>query len=228
MTRLLTVPALLAALLTLSACGTEPEPMPVSEKNADRAPEALTYTTGDNVYINDMFSLRIEKPEGWFAQSAEDMILMQQQGSALFSDDDNIRQILKASLESTLPLFGFFEVPPGTPGRLNPNILGTAENIRLAPGITSGCDYLAHARQALQQMQIRYEVDEQCGQREINGTDFGYFEAQAMFGSQLVRQRYLALVRDKHAIVVVQSFFDEDSEALVNAVLDTLTMQGSL
>ena len=226
MTRLLTAPLLLAALLTLSACGTEPETkpetMPATESAAERGPEALTYTTGDNVYINDMFSLRIEKPEGWFAQSAEDMILMQQQGSALFSDDDNIRKILKASLESTLPLFGFFEVPPGTPGKLNPNILGTAENIRQAPGITSGCDYLYHARVALRQMSIDYEVEDECHSRTVNGTELDFFHATAMFGPQLIQQRYLALVRDQHAIVIVQSYFDEESEAKVEAVLQTL------
>ena len=212
MTRLLTAPLLLAALLTLSACGTEPETkpetMPATESAAERGPEALTYTTGDNVYINDMFSLRIEKPEGWFAQSAEDMILMQQQGSALFSDDDNIRKILKASLESTLPLFGFFEVPPGTPGKLNPNILGTAENIRQAP--------------ALRQMSIDYEVEDECHSRTVNGTELDFFHATAMFGPQLIQQRYLALVRDQHAIVIVQSYFDEESEAKVEAVLQTL------
>ena len=221
MKRLLTLPALLAALLTLSACGTDPEP----DNATARGPEALTYTTGDNVYINDMFALRIEKPDGWFSQSAEDMIAMQQQGSALFGDDDNIRKILKASLESTLPLFGFFEVPPGTPGKLNPNILATAENIRHAPGITSGCDYLYHARVALRQMSINYDIEDECHSRTVNGTELDFFHASAMFGSQQVQQRYLALVRDQHALVIVQSFFDEESEALVDEVLATLHMQ---
>ena len=222
---------LCAILLSLAACSDAPstDTTPAdtgtsSDTGTSGTSDALTYSEDGRLYRNDRFGLQIEKPEDWFSQNAEDMIAMQQQSLALMGDD-NTRAMIRSALESTLPLFGFFAVPPGTPGKLNPNILGSAENIRLAPGITDGCDYLAHARQALRQMQVRYEIEEQCGQRDINGTAFDYFEAQAMFGPQMVRQRYLALVRDEHAIVVVQSFFDEESEALVEAVLATLTMQ---
>lgn len=227
---------LCAALLTLAACsdntpGTDTMETPAEVTTAARgeapslsASEALTYSEDGQLFLNDLFGLQIEKPEGWFSQNAEDMLAMQQQSLALMSDD-NTRAMIRSALESTLPLFGFFEVPPGSPGKLNPNILGSAENIRLAPGIVSGCDYLAHARQALRMMQVNYEIDEQCGQHEVNGTEFDYFEAQAMFGPQLVKQRYLALVRDGYAIVVVLSFFDEESEARLNEVLATLRMQ---
>jgi hypothetical protein len=61
-------------------------------------------------------------------------------------DDKNMKAMVNAAQQKTTPLFSFFEVPPGTPGKPNSNIIAIAEDIKGAPGVKTGCDYLTLAK----------------------------------------------------------------------------------
>ena len=83
--------------------------------------------------------MTVEKPDGWYAQNEEEAVAVQKQGGKMLAGNDkNLKAVLDASQDTTSQLFGFFEVPPGTPGKLNPNVLSAAENIKAAPGVPGG------------------------------------------------------------------------------------------
>lgn len=203
---------IIAASVVLVACSrNEPERSPV------------TTTADGSKYVNEFFGLEITKPAGWFAQDPEAMLKMSQQGIELISGDDkNMRQIASRSLKTSLPLFGFFQYPPGAAVETNPNIVSVAENVSVLPGIKTGCDYLFHARKLLERSALKVSVKEGCETTLINGTPLGYIEATMIAGNREIRQRYYACVQGEHALSIVQTFVDEETKRLVDAPLKSL------
>lgn len=183
----------------------------------------VTVNTSGNTYINGFFGLKVEKPADWYAQSAEETIMLQQQGNrVLAGDDDNMQKMIEAAMESSLPLFGFFEYPPGTPGKMNPNVLSVAENIKMYPGIKDPCDYVAAVKQILQQGQLKYEFNGECQSTTIGGKPAGYQDASLKVGTYDIAQRYHAMITDGYAISFIQTYMDEKSRAKVDEVIDSI------
>jgi hypothetical protein len=133
---------------------------------------------------------------------------------------------MEAAQDTTTQVFGFFEFPMGTPGKLNPNVLSAAENIKGAPGVKTGCDYIALTKEIIKKSQVNYEFDEKCETKTVNGTEFGVVNAQLKIGEQVVKQRYYSVIRGRHAISVIQTYFDAESEAKVNKVIESVKFQG--
>ncbi|MDZ7803923.1 hypothetical protein [Thiohalophilus sp.] len=183
----------------------------------------ITINTSGNTYVNGFFGLEVEKPADWYAQSAEETILLQQQGNKVLSGDDkNMQKLIEAAMESSLPLFGFFEYPPGTPGKMNPNVLSVAENIKLYPGIKEPCDYVEAVKQVLQQGQLKYEFDGECQSSTIGGKPAGYMDASLHVGTFDIAQRYHAMITDGYAISFIQTYTDEASRSKVDKVMDSI------
>ncbi|MDR9437814.1 MAG: hypothetical protein RI563_13105 [Thiohalophilus sp.] len=201
---------LLAALLSISC----------TDSGSD---SPVTVNTSGNTYINGFFNLEVEKPVDWYAQSAEETIMLQQEGNKVLSgDDENMQKMIEAAMESSLPLFGFFEYPPGTPGKMNPNVLSVAENIKMYPGIKDPCDYVKAVKQILQQGQLSYEFDGECQSTTIGGKQAGYLDASLKVGTFDIAQRYHALITDGYAVSIIQTYMDEESHAKVDKVMDSI------
>lgn len=184
---------------------------------------ALTVVKGNNLYVNKYLGMQITKPADWYAQSAEEMIMLQNRGKdALAGDDKAFKAMLESSMESNLPVFGFFRYPPGTPGKLNQSVMSAAENIKLYPGIKSGCDYLFHAKQIISKGQIPYTFTEGCQETMFGKQKMGYIDATADIGGRKIMQRYYSTIIGNHAVSVIETYFDEDSKRSVNQVVKTL------
>ena len=187
---------------------------------------ALTHSADGVTYINDYLGLQISKPEGWYAQPPEETLKMTQQGmNVMAGDDKSMKAMLAASLKSSLPVFGFFDAPPGTPGKNVISLVGMAENIGALPGIKSGCDYLSHVRQMLAQSAPQYSVREGCGKQTVNGAPLGVLVATTRVGNFTITQNYMACVKGEHAIGLVGSSFDAAGAAKIDAALQTLKLQ---
>lgn len=205
-------PIVVAALaLLLAACAEE------------QAPSPLTVNSEGNTYHNAMFALTVEKPQGWYAQSPKETIALQQRGTAaLAGDNENMQALIEASLDSTVPLFGFFEVAPGTPDRLNPNVLGMAENLTAFPGVQSGCDYLQNVRSLLKQGKVAYSFSEGCDVVTQGGRELGRITGRVKLGEVSVTQHYYATIQRPYALAFVQTFFSETDEASTGSVIESL------
>lgn len=194
----------------------------------DAKDSALTVNSSGNNYVNKFFGISVVKPEGWYAQSATETILLQQKGASIIANDDkNMEALIEAAMESSVPVFGFFEYPPGTPGKLNANILSIAENIKVYPGIKNGCDYIALVKDLLAKSKLKYELSEKCLSKNISGKEFGYIDAFTIIGEQKVQQRYFANVSKGYAFSIVQTFYDDESRKKVISVLSTVSFKNN-
>ncbi len=131
----------------------------------------------------------------------------------------------RSPLKSSLPLFGFFDAPPGTPGKNVISLVGMAENIAALPGIKNGCDYLSHVRTLLQNSAPQFSISEGCSQQTVNGSKLGMIVATTQVGKLTVTQKYQACVKGEHAIGIVGSSFDAPGAAKIDAALQTLKVQ---
>lgn len=186
--------------------------------------DARTEEVGDGVFRNEAFGMSVRKPEGWYAQSFEEMMQSHRMGARMLSgDDENMKAGLESALESTLPLFTFFKKPPGTPMNFNPNVIATAENIKMfSAGIETGCDYLGNMVKILDQSRMQFETEGKCQTTEVNGQTFGVQNVSISAGTQTVHQRFLACRKDDHAIGIAQSYMTEEQRKEVDKVLDSL------
>jgi hypothetical protein len=204
---------LLSILLLVVVCA--------CSKGEDVSP--VTVNKQGNLFVNEYFALSISKPEGWYAQSAEETIALQQRGNALVAGDDKgLQAMIEASMQSSLPLFGFFEYPPGTPRQLNPNVLGVAENIGAFPGIKTGCDYLHHVKTLISQSKAPYEFKEGCGSASIGGREFGRLDAKVKMGDNEIGQSYYAVIQAKHAVSIVQTYMNIEGKAKTDDVIESV------
>jgi len=194
---------------------------------AEDGKDALTQSKDNKHFYNKQFDLSVEKPEGWYSQSAQEALLLQTQGSAAMSGEDkNLKAVLDASVKSTLTLFSFFQVPPGTPGVNNPNVVSTAEYILAFPGIKSGCDYLASMKQLIERSQVQIQFDEGCHVRQVGESRFGVVNGQTLVGENtVVHQRFWACRKGDHAIGVVQTYYDDATEKATTDLINTIKVK---
>lgn len=202
----------LALCLSLAAC--------------DKAPEEgspLTTTADGSLYTNARFGLSVTKPEGWYAMDIKESLAQLQKGGALLAGaDDNLQAIMDASLKGTLPLFNFFEAPPGAAVKTNANIGSVAENVEALPGIKTGCDYLYQMKQTFKQSRIKVDFGQECQSNRINGNPFGVQSATMLVGNLLIKQRYYACLKGRHTVLFVHSYTDEKGDRALTQIMDTL------
>lgn len=219
---------LLISLLAVAAgCGakekTSPAPAPAPE--AQSMP-AITKSSDGKKYQNELFKLSVEKPEGWYSQNVEEMVSLQKFGSNMVSGKDkNLKAAIEASLENNIPLFGFFEFAPGTPGKRIPNLIANAENIALYPGIKNGCDYLYHTKGLLENSQTNIKFGDNCNQAQISGQNFGYYDAVMEIRNIKVYQKYYSCRKGKHALSFIGTYFDESSKDKIEQILNTIKVE---
>lgn len=188
--------------------------------------EALTRTDDNKHYYNQKFDFHVAKPDEWYAQSAKETMLLQARGAKMAAgNDENLDAMLSAATKTTLPLFGFFKVPPGTPNTLNPNVIGAAEFIGAFPGIKTGCDYLENVKQVMNMTKMKITFNGTCEVENVSGTEFGYYDASLTVGEQVVNQRYWACRQNEHAIFAVQTFFDEESNAVTREIVQGMQVK---
>lgn len=205
----------ISLILLLSACGKE-----------DKINSGITISADGTLYENKVFSFSVVKPTGWFAQDIKDLIITQKKGGELAAGNDkNMKAIMVASMNSSLPLFGFYKLAPGTPAKSNPNISGVAERIEGLPGIKTGCDYLFHVKNLMTQSQVNIIFEDKCQSKIINGKEFGYYDASASFGNIKIKQRYLSCIQAQHAIAIVQTSFNEESLEILDGVVNSIQVE---
>ena len=188
--------------------------------------EALTTSTNGLVFENKKFGISVVKPVTWYVQNIENMIAAHQMGVDLMAgDNQDMHAMLEASLNSTLPLFGFFETDPETPASSNASFIGVAENIVNAHGLNSACDYLSQARQLIKRSQIRAEMKEECLSYEVDGASLNYFTATMDMESYQVKQIYLACLSGDHALAFVSSIINRDNAPEIDTMLGSLKVK---
>ncbi|WP_077528924.1 hypothetical protein [Vreelandella utahensis] len=202
----------LLTVLGLAGCG-------------DDNPEALTQVSENGLHTNDYFGLSVQKPTEWYAQDFEEMMAMLQMGAkAMSGDDENMRAMIDGALDNTLPLFAFYEAPPGTPKPFNANIQGVAENIESYPGIESGCSYLANTMKLMEQSAMQVSSSGDCTTDTLAGTTMSTQPVRMQMGSMTIRQRYYTCLNGEHAVGFIMTWVDGEQKQKLDGVLETASL----
>jgi len=165
------------------------------------------HVEGDK-YINSFFDFEMDIPKGWVVQTKERMDNLTNSGKDLIAgDNENLKAIIKASEVNSANLLQVFQYEPGSPVDYNPSIMLVAENIKNAPGVKSGSDYLFHARKILAQSQVKYDhIDTEFKKEVINGSDIYTMNAEINLNGINIRQIYYSTIRKGFSFITIVSY----------------------
>lgn len=102
----------------------------------------------DGVYSNNYFRFSIAHPTGWVVHGEDTKAHIKEIGKARATTTGALSaESAEVFLQNTYQLLTTFQYPLGSPGvAINSGFMIVAENIRHAPGIVTGKDYLVNVR----------------------------------------------------------------------------------
>jgi hypothetical protein len=165
-------------------------------------------------YVNSFFNFEIILPTNWIIQTKQQIEHLTNLGKDIIAGDDaTMKTMVKASDINTAYLLMDYQYERGSAVEFNPNISLIAENIKDAPGIKTGSDYLFQTRKILGQSQFKYDyLDKEFEKEEINGTDFYKMNAEINTMGINVKQIYYSTVLNGFSFNVIISFINDQQK----------------
>ncbi|UCH95268.1 MAG: hypothetical protein JSV88_00095 [Candidatus Aminicenantes bacterium] len=192
-------------------------------KKASQEVDTGTFT--GSVYQNNFFGLTITCPSDWSIQDTESMQNLRNMGKKMIGDDKNLKTAMEVSELQTVHLFAVFEHPVGTPVPFNPNLMCLAERVRHMPGIKRGKDYHYHTKNLLKSSQVTVKFPEPIYSETFGEVEFDVLYSETSFGSVVVKQKQFAAIMKGYVLIFVITFANEDQEAALEEILETLTFK---
>ncbi|KJD33193.1 hypothetical protein PW52_14810 [Tamlana sedimentorum] len=181
-------------------------------------------TINDNVYKNTFFNFKIDIPEGWFVQSKEQTDMLVEAGKDLVTgDNENLKAVIKASEINSAYLLTVFKHELGSAVSYNPSFMVIAENLKLAPGVKLGSDYLFHTRNLLKQSQIKYShMDDVFLEVMMGNREFHEMDVDLNHMGLVIKQSYYSTILNGFALSIVISYVSETEKTELLNTLKTL------
>jgi len=150
-------------------------------------------------------------------------------GKSLVDQNSTSGKVVAArSDEKTHQLLTLFQYPLGTPGVENQLIQIMAEDVRFAPGIKSGREYLLNVGRVLKLMKTMPEFDEEPKEVIHGGKSMYRMDIATKTTSKTVYQSMIATVLKGYAVsFAFTSFSLEGREKLVKTI-ETLRFDDSV
>lgn len=209
------IPVLITLLLVAS----------ISFSQTTRVTNSFDYgKVKDDVYKNTFFNFQIDIPEGWFVQSKQQTEMLVEAGKELVAgDNENLKAVIKASEINSAFLLTVFKHELGSAVTYNPSFMIIAENLKLAPGVKQGSDYLFHTRNLLKQSQIQYSnIDEVFLKVTMDDREFYKMNLDLNHMGLVIKQGYYSTVLNGFALSVVISYVTETEKSELLNTLNTL------
>jgi len=208
---------LLLIIIALSGCNNNN-----NNNNDNRLPDNFDYGHVENgVYQNEYFDFSMKLPDDWVVQSKEQTEYIANTGKKIAAGDDkNLQAVVKASDISSANLLAVFQYEVGSAVEYNPAILIVAENVKNAPGIKNGSDYLFQARRLLQQAHYKYDyLSEDFDKERINESDFYKMEARInTLGLEITQIYYSTVLKGFSFNVIISYISDEQKKILLESI----------
>ncbi|MDB5257068.1 MAG: hypothetical protein JWM14_1763 [Chitinophagaceae bacterium] len=198
------------------------------QTQAQKADEVFDYGKLDNGrYANDFFKLEVDVPQDWSVQTKEQMEAIHEKGKELIAgDDETMKAIVKASDVNSAKLFMAYQYEVGSAVDFNPSFALMAENIKQAPGVKTGSDYLFQARKFIAKSQIKYKhIDEKFKKEVINGTDFYKMTTKITYLGTDISQVYYCTVLKGFSLIFIISFSEKEQEKELKKLVSTITIK---
>ena len=178
----------------------------------------------NGVYENNYFNMKIDAPVDWviLSQAAQDE-LMRLGGDLLSGEDENFKQILKASEKQSVNLFSFMKFEQGAPVESNPSMMAVAERMTHMPGVKRGSDYHFHVKQLLEKSALTYSFADEDYSVDFGGASFDVMHSTLSVSGKYIEQEYYAAKIKDYVLCFVLSYSTEKEEAELKNILNTMS-----
>jgi hypothetical protein len=181
--------------------------------------EALTQSEDQMIYSNATFGLSVNKPKGWYSADIEELL------RASYGDKTNVDILVQDALASIMPLFAFSRFPPSAPVlAFNANIIANAENVNVYPNVKTACDYLNQINSEQEMLNLGFKNEGGCDTVSIGNMTYSVVSTSVELNDVTVQLKYMACIKDNHAIYIAQSFVSDQELAMLDSVLKTLVV----
>jgi len=192
---------------------------------SDNQPKDFDYGKVENsIYLNSFFGFELELPSDWFVQTKELTDNLSEMGKDIVAGEDkNMKALLNASEINTANLLAIFKYEIGAAVDYNPNLILVAENLKNAPGIKTGGDYLFQTRKFLIQSQLEYEIiDDEFNKEVINNQEFYTMNTSMNYMGQNIKQVYYSTINKGFCLSAIISFIDEEQKMGLKKVISSM------
>src|SRR5262249_28813352 len=156
----------------------------------------------DGVYANQYFGFRYALPLGWTMHGEETQKVLMETGKEVLAGDDEVKKrAMEAASQRTFQLLTVFEFPLGTPNKTNRGIQVFAENVKFAPGIQTGKDYLEVLEKNLSASKLNARFEGQPVAESVDGFDFYRHCGILELSGKPVYELFEVSVRNGYAVV---------------------------
>ncbi len=187
----------------------------VTNCRSQDTPKDFDYGQVENgKYLNSYFNFEITLPPNWIVQTKEQMDNMTKRGSDLIAGDDaKLKATLKASQVNVANLLSASQFEKGAAVEYNPGMVIIAENVKAAPGIKLGKDYLFQSRRILEQSQFKYDyIDKEFLKETVGGMDFYKMNAEITYLGLIIKQIYYSTILDGFSLNIIVSFINTEQQ----------------
>lgn len=193
-----------------------------SKPNSDSA-ELDTGTFTKDVYINRFLGIRYQAPAGWSPHGEETKKEIMAVGKSLVDQKTpGGKVIADRAEEHTHQLLTLFQYPLGTPGVENQLVQILGEDIRFAPGIKSGKEYLQNVQQVLKTMKTVPEFDKEPREVTYGGRIMHRMDIATKMPTKTIYQSMVAVVLKGYAVSFAFTSFSPEGRENLLKTLDTL------
>ena len=203
----------------------EPDKTNSSSPTEKVAKESFDYgKVENNVYSNKFFNFKMNVPEKWQIQSKQQTKEILKSGEKVVAGDDKTMQaVIEASKINTANLLVVFKHKVGAAVDYNPSFSVIAENLKAAPGVETGNDYLFHTKKLLKRSKVNFSyVSETFEKENVGGVDFYKMEVHVNYAGLTIKQIYYSTVIKRFALSVIISYINDKQKEKLNGVISSI------
>lgn len=188
------------------------------------APESVDEgTVQGNLYQNTFFGIEYQFPQGWTVHGDETKKRIMEVGRNAVEGNTALEKSAYRDAEKhTIVLLSVFKYPLGTPVDYNDAIQLVSEDVRFAPGIKSGREYLQLMANNLKNGNLPLVLQGAPSQITIAGQTFYRQDALLTVREKSVYESFIVSIIRGHALAFIFAGGGEQSRADLAKTLETL------
>jgi hypothetical protein len=192
-------------------------------KQSAKIPDDFDYGKIESgIYKNNYFDFELPVPANWSVQNKEQVEQIKKLSEDMIGEKNkDLASQLKASEINYASLLTVFKyaLDSAVAGEFNPSFALVAENLKNAPTIKSGKDYLVQAQTLMRQSGLTYSFEPGFSSERLGNKDFDRMNVVMTVRGVDVQQSYYAILDKRFALAIVVSYGnDEQKQALKEVV----------
>jgi hypothetical protein len=187
-------------------------------------PKNFDYGKIENgVYANGYFDFEIPVPSNWAVQNKEQVQQLQKNGEELVSGNNKElgAKIKAADVRTAILLTVFKNKTDAVTDKFNSSFIILSENLGGMP-IKKGSDYLAHAKEIMQQSNMSYQFAPDYSTEKIGNKEFDRMDVALNGQPENVQQSYYSIIDRNFALSIIISYGDDEQKAELKNIINKI------